>query len=98
MAKKEKIYDDTTIDIMKRFYEAVDTLIEQKAIRGKQTYCRIAGIDKRNYYAQQKLLSEVTETDKNWVWFRPFWMVPLVAEYGISGDWLLTGKGKMQKK
>lgn len=96
MAKKEKIYTDTTLDIARRFFEAVDTLIEQKVIRGKQTYCRVAGIDKRTYYKQLKSING--ELDDQSVWFRAFWAVPLVAEYGISGDWLLTGKGKMQKK
>lgn len=96
MAKKEKIYTDTTQDIVRRFYEAVDTLIEQKVIRGKQTYCRVAGIDKRAYYRQQKIVNG--EVEEQEVRFRVFWIVPLVAEYGISGDWLLTGKGKMQKK
>lgn len=32
MSKKEKLYTDTTQDIVRRFYEAVDTLIEQKAV------------------------------------------------------------------
>lgn len=96
MAKKEKIYTDTSLEIARRFFEAVDTLIEQKVIRGKQTYCRVAGIDKRTYYKQLKSIKG--ELDDQAVWFRAFWVVPLVAEYGISGDWLLTGKGKMQKK
>lgn len=96
MAKKEKIYTDTTQDIIIRFFEAVEVLIEQKVIRGKQTYCRVAGIDKRTYYRQLKIAKG--EVEEQVVWFRVFWLVPLVAEYGISGDWLLSGKGKMQKK
>lgn len=32
MSKKEKIYTDTTQDIVRRFYEADGILIEQKAV------------------------------------------------------------------
>lgn len=82
-------YTEVTIDIMLRFYEAVDALIESKRIRGKQTYCTLAGIDKRNFYGQRK--------DINRGWFQVSWMVPLITEFGLSSEWLLTGKGKMLK-
>ncbi|MBQ0160003.1 MAG: hypothetical protein KBT28_05185 [Bacteroidales bacterium] len=79
----------TDIDrqVQKRFYEALDNLIERKIIRGIQTYCRLHNIDKRNLYAQRK------RTDVTIMHFD--WLLPMVTEYGISSYWLLTGIGEM---
>lgn len=84
---KPRAYTQISTNIMLRFYEAVDALIAMKKIRGKQTYCRIAEIDKRKYYEQQK--------DINKGHFQVSWMVPLILQFDISSDWLLTGRGKM---
>lgn len=84
---KTRSYTQISINIMLRFYEAVDTLILMKRIRGKQTYCTIAEIDKRKYYEQQK--------DINKGHFQVSWMIPLVLKFDVSSDWLLTGRGKM---
>ncbi len=84
---KPRAYTQISINIMLRFYEAVDTLISLKRIRGKQTYCTLAEIDKRKYYEQQK--------DINKGHFQVSWIVPLITQFSISSDWLLTGRGKM---
>jgi len=73
--------------IMLRFYQALDNLVETKAIRGVNTYCRLYDIDRRNLLAQRK--------DLNRGWFQVSWLVPMVREFGISARWLLTGYGKM---
>ena len=56
-------------------------------IRGVATYCRLYDIDRRNQYAQKK--------DLNRGWFQVSWLYPLVRNYGVNAEWLLTGKGKM---
>ena len=73
--------------IKERFYKAIVALIEQKALRGRQTYCRLYDIDKRNFYSQEKDLQEAK--------LKLYWLVPLVQHYGISAHWLLTGEGRM---
>ena len=73
--------------IKERFYKAIVALIEQKALRGRQTYCRLYDIDKLNFYSQEKDLQEAK--------LKLYWLVPLVKHYGISAHWLLTGEGKM---
>ena len=84
-AKRE--YTKETIEIMNRFYEAVSVLILHKKIRGIQTYCNLAGIDRRHFYAQKKEISRG--------WFQMAWMLPLIKEFGVSSDWLLLGKGSI---
>ena len=73
--------------ITQRFYEAIRLLIESKAIRGRQTYCRLHGIDKRNFYRQEH---EPTRSI-----MQLYWIVPLVEQYGINANWLFTGTGQM---
>lgn len=85
MAKAEYIAID--IAIKERFFEAINSLMELGVLAGRQTYCRLAGIDKRNFYAQ--------EEDKSRMLLRPYWVVPLITDYGINAKWLLTGMGKM---
>lgn len=79
----------TEIDqqVVGRFFQALDTLKERKAIGGIQTFCNAYGIDKRNFYKQRKQPQiQIMHFD---------WLVPLVTEYGVSSLWLLTGLGKM---
>lgn len=78
------------VEVTSRFYEAVNFLIENKTIRGKQTYCTLAGIDKRSYYRQ--------ESDYQASLLQFFWLIPLITEYRINAKWLLTGKGGMFEK
>lgn len=73
--------------IMQRFYDALDAIIEMKKIRGVNTYCRLNEIDRRNFLAQKK------DLDRGW--FQVSWLQPMVREYGVSARWLLTGFGKM---
>lgn len=79
----------TNNGIKQRFYEAINMLIESKALRGRQTYCRLYDIGKRHFYAQEK--------DLNMALLKLYWVVPLVEHYNINADWLLTGRGGMFK-
>ncbi len=73
--------------IIERFYQGLDALIETGTIRGVNTYCRLYDIDRRNLIAQRK--------DLNRGWFQVSWLQPMVREFGVSARWLLTGYGKM---
>lgn len=75
--------------IIERFYSALDAIIAKKDIRGVATYCRLYDIDRRNFVAQRKDLSRG--------WFQIQWLHPMVKEYGVSAEWLLTGRGRMFK-
>ena len=75
--------------IKERFFTAIRRLMELGTLRGRQTYCRLYGIDKRNFYAQ--------EQDTQLLRLQLYWLVPLVEVYGVSAEWLLTGHGAMFK-
>lgn len=73
--------------IMERFYSALDAIIAKNDIRGVATYCRLYDIDRRNFVAQRH------DLDRGW--FQLSWLQPMIKEYGVSADWLLTGRGRM---
>lgn len=83
---------NTTVSkqIIERFYIALDAIIESKKIRGVNTYCRLYEIDRRNFIAQRK------DLDRGW--FQVSWLQPMVREYGVNAEWLITGLGRMFKK
>lgn len=80
-------YMPDTQAVIGRMYEAVDSLIDGKVIRGTKTYCDVAGIDRRHWLAQRK--------DPNKGYFEVGWVVPLVSRFKVSAKWLLLGEGKM---
>lgn len=74
--------------IVGRFFEALNHLIATKKIRGKQTFTREFGIDRWN-------LSKL-DKDRTRDIFQPAWLFYL-TRYGVSAEWLLTGKGEIMK-
>jgi len=71
--------------VIKRFFEALELLKEAKVIRGKQTFTTKYGINRWNLNSLQKnMASDI---------FQTAWLTYLVNDYGISVEWLLTGKG-----
>lgn len=78
---------ETDKQVVGRFFEALETLIDRRAIGGIQPFCERYGIDKRNLYHQRENL------DVGHIHFD--WLVPLVKTYGISATWLITGEGGM---
>jgi hypothetical protein len=68
----------------------LDAIIAKKQIRGVQTYCRLNDLDVRNFKAQRK--------NPERGWFQVSWLQPLVKDYNVSAEWLLTGIGEIFKK
>lgn len=71
--------------IIKRFFDALQILIENKVIRGKQTFATRYGINRRNMYTLEK------EPGRDI--FQVAWLENLVTDYKVSPVWLLTGNG-----
>ncbi|WP_010416185.1 hypothetical protein [Anaerophaga thermohalophila] len=68
-----------------RFFKALEQLKDDKAIRGKQTFTRKYGINRRNLYLLEKDYSRGI--------FQTAWLTYLVVDFNVSAYWLLTGKG-----
>ena len=78
------------IAVTNRFFEAIDMLKAQKKIRGLQTFTRQYDINRWN-------LNTVKQNPDKSV-LKPEWIVYIVRDYGISSDWILTGRGEMFNK
>lgn len=75
------------IEIVGRFFEAMDWLKQTRRIRGLQTFARTCGIDRRS------LRRLMAQPDKYGL--KVGWVVHMVRDYGINAQWLLTGEGQM---
>ncbi|MCM1220103.1 MAG: hypothetical protein NC548_36995 [Lachnospiraceae bacterium] len=73
--------------IICRFFEALQVLIENKIIRGKQTFTRRYGINRWN----MNTLEKNPESDI----FQPAWLLYLTRDFMVSPRWLLTGEGNV---
>jgi hypothetical protein len=73
--------------IVGRFFEALFDLKARKIIRGKQTFTRRYGINNRNFW--------LLEQDKSRDILQLAWIAHLVRDYGVSAEWIMTGKGDM---
>ena len=77
------------IEIVGRFFEAMDWLKQTRRIRGLQTFARTCGIDRRS------LRRLMAQPDKYGL--KVGWVVHMVRDFGISAQWLLTGEGQMHE-
>lgn len=75
-------------EITRRFFEALNKLIQLKVIRGKKTFTERYGINRWNLNALEKGQSTQNSVQLDWLTF-------IVRDYGISARWLLTGEGEM---
>jgi len=76
-----------SIEVIKRFYEAIDMLIASKNIRGVQTFTTHYKINRWNF----NTVRQKPESDM----FQLVWISHLVSDFGISAEWIMTGKGGM---
>ena len=74
-------------EINKRFFQALDMIVQSGAIRGEATFCNEHNIDRRNF---QKTRIKPTEQR-----IRIEWIYYLSTDFNISADWIFTGKGGM---
>lgn len=74
-------------EVVTRFFEALQHLINSGEIKSRNRYCTKYG------FVQSHLWR--SERDPGRKLFELAWMIPLVANYGISARWLMTGEGSM---
>lgn len=71
--------------VVRRFFDALRRLKDDRRIRGKQTFTRMYGIDRWNLNKLEK------EPDRDI--FQVAWLTHLVRDFDVSPMWLLTGFG-----
>lgn len=76
-----------SVKIINRFYEALDVLISNRQLRGVKSFT-----DK--YDINRWTLNNVRKDPKSDM-FQLIWASHLIADFGVSADWLMTGKGWM---
>lgn len=76
--------------ITARFFEAVDTLISMKRLRGLNTLSNEIGLGGGNMRKIKRLPAIYT--------LKPEYIHYIVVEYGVSAKWIITGSGKMLDK
>jgi hypothetical protein len=74
-------------DIVRRFFDALESLRASGSIRGLKTFTDRYGID-RSSMIRAKNCPESCG-------FKAVWLTYLVRDYGINAAWLLTGEGQM---
>ena len=75
------------VEIVGRFFEALEWLKETRRIRGLQTFARTCGVDRR---CLRRLMADPEKYG-----LKVGWVVHIVRDYGINAQWLLTGEGPM---
>lgn len=84
---KRRVYNQNTLDIMQRFFHAMEICKANGLLKSYASYFSECGIVKANFYLQRK--------DLHRGFFEVGWLVPLIRDCGVSAYWLMTGKGTM---
>lgn len=77
-------------EVTARFFEILDELVQMGHIHFMNDFYVDNGINSRNIYQLRKDYSrDIMQLE---------WLSILIEKYKVSGDYLLTGKGKKYKK
>lgn len=77
-------------EINTRFFEALSILIEERRLLSMMGFCIDNGVDRGSIYRARR------EPSKHSVPIHLFGVI--VERYGVSGNWLLTGRGCMWRE
>lgn len=84
---RKRVYSQESLDIQRRFFVALDKLLDENCVDSITMFCQMYNIDVRNFCKQR--------SDYSRGYFQPGWLYPLVCYYHISARWLITGNGSM---
>ena len=77
--------DEISLQIIDRFFQAIELLRQYRIIRGLQTFTRNHGLNRWNINVMKK--------DRSHNYFRASWITFLYQDYKVSPIWMLTGEG-----
>lgn len=84
--------------IQKRFFEAVDLLIESRKLKSLQSFCADYKLHRPKYSNLRTRSRDETKVGTGYKFIDIDALSYLVADFGVSSDWLLLGKGGMFRK
>lgn len=84
-------------EIQKRFFQALDLLIESGKIKGLQTFCSEYGLH-RPKYSNLRTMANEGKPGTGYKFIDIDALAYLVTDYGVSSDWLLLGTGGMFRR
>lgn len=79
--------DAESIKVVERFFDAVESLIACGRMKNYQEFIDRYGIIKSKFYDARR--------NKERKLLQISWLAYLINDYGVSAEWLMTGKGKM---
>jgi len=92
----KKSINPQAIEIQKRFFQALEMAIQDKAINGIKGFCEDHDLNRVKY---QRIKTAIQNPDAE-----PLYkiididaLLYICKDYNVSPEWLLLGKGKMKK-
>lgn len=92
----KKNINPRAIDIQRRFFEALDTLIASKELSGLKGFCDDNNLNRTKYSRIRSDLNKPVD-EMTYKMIDLDALAALSAQYGVSAEWLLLGRGKMLK-
>ncbi len=77
---------DTALQINGRFFESLDALKKRKLLSGVSGFAKKYGVVLGNLYTIKRHKTGTVKAE---------YLHHLARDYGVSADWLLTGRGEM---
>jgi hypothetical protein len=82
-------------EIQARFFQAIDMLIESGKIKSLNSFCEHYGLHRPKYSNIRSYSKDQTKLGTGYKFIDIDALAYLVADFGVSSDWLLLGKGGM---
>ena len=90
----KKNINPQAVEIQKRFFQVLETAIQEKVITGLQGFCKDHNLNRVKY---QRIRTSIQNPEAS----QMYKIIDLDAlmyickDYNVSPEWLLLGKGKM---
>lgn len=95
---ESKVIRPKAKEIQERFFQAIDMLIESGKIKSLNSFCAHYGLHRPKYSNIRTFSKDHNKLGTGYKFIDIDALAYLVADFGISSDWLLIGKGGMFKK
>lgn len=92
----KKSINPKAIEIQRRFFQALDILIESKRLPGLKTFCTDNNLNRTKYSRIKNTLGMPIET-MTYKMIDVDALAAICKDFGVSPEWLLLGTGRMLK-